>query len=134
MQRNNRLPEAWEMCAKWKQYDRAALLRERAGSPERAAVFYVLARQHRKAASIYADLGKFNQAGDVFYRLGEFGEALKFYQMEKQPNKRRLARTYERMGDFAVALNLWEEAGDKRAAEKCRVRWEKSRQGSLFNR
>jgi len=71
--RNNRLPEAWEMCAKWKEYDRAALLCERAGSPERAAGFYVLARQHGKAASICADLGKFNQAGDVFYKLGEFG-------------------------------------------------------------
>ena len=110
--RNNRLPEAWKICAKWKQYDRAALLCERAGSPEKAAVFYVLARQHRKAASIYADLGKFNKAGDVFYKLGEFGEALTFYEMEKQPDKRRLARTYEKMGDFAAALNLWKEAGD----------------------
>jgi len=64
--RNNRLPEAWEMCAKWKQYDRAALLCERAGHPERAAGFYVLARQPGKAASIYANLGKFDKAGDVF--------------------------------------------------------------------
>jgi len=38
------------------------------------------------------------------------------------------------MGDFAAALNLWKEAGDKRAAEKCRARWEKSGQRSLLNR
>jgi len=132
--RNNRLPEAWEMCAKCKQYDRAALLCERAGHPEKAAGFYVFARQPGKAASIYADLGKFDKAGDVFYKLGEFAEALTFYKMEKPPDKRRLARTYEKMENFAAALNLWKEAGDKKAAEKCRARWQRSRQRSLFNR
>ncbi len=132
--RNGRLPEAWKMCARWKRYDRAALLCERAGHPEKAAGFHVSARQPEKAVSIYAGLGKFDKAGDVFYKRGEFAEALRFYKMQKPPDKRRLARAHEKMGDFAAALNLWKEAGDKRAAEKCRSRWEKSRQGRLFHR
>jgi len=131
---NDRLPEAWQMCAKCKQYDRAALLCERAGHPERAAAFYVLARQPVKAASIYAALGKFDKAGDVYYKRGEFAEALRFYTMQQPPDKRRLARTYEKMGNFATALNLWKQAGEKRATQKCRARWEKSRQRNLFDR
>ena len=131
--RNNRFPEAWEMCAKWKRYARAALICERAGCPEKAAEYYVSARQPEKAASIYVGLGKFHKAGDAFYKRGVFAEALALYEMQKPPDKRRLARTHEKMGDFAAALNLWNEAGDKRAAEKCRARWERSRQGRLFN-
>jgi tetratricopeptide (TPR) repeat protein len=131
--RNNRLTEAWEKCAKWKRYARAALICERAGCPEKAAEYYVSARQPEKAASIYVGLGKFHKAGDAFYKRGVFAEALALYEMQKPPDKRRLARTHEKMGDFAAALNLWNEAGDKRAAEKCRARWERSRQGRLFN-
>jgi tetratricopeptide (TPR) repeat protein len=131
--RNNRLPEAWERCAKWKRYARAALICERAGYPEKAAEFYVSARQPEKAASIFIGLGKFHKAGDAFYKRGEFAEALALYEMQKPPDKRRLARTHEKMGDFAAALNLWKEAGDKRAAEKCRSLWERSRQRRLFN-
>jgi tetratricopeptide (TPR) repeat protein len=129
--RESRLPEAWERCAKWKRYDRAALICERAGELEKAAEFYVLARQPGKAASIYVGLGKFREAGDAFYKGGEFAEALAHYEMQKPVDKKRLARTREKMGDFAGAMNLWNEAGDKRAAEKCRVRWERSRQGRL---
>ncbi|MGB7295205.1 MAG: UvrD-helicase domain-containing protein [Candidatus Aminicenantales bacterium] len=131
--RNGRLPDAWERCAKGKRYDRAALVCERAGRPEKAAEFYASARQPEKAASIYAGLGRFDKAGDVFYKSGEYAAALALYAEQQPPDKKRLARTREKMGDFAAALNLWKEAGDKKASEKCRARWERSRQGGLFD-
>ena len=131
---NKRLNEAWERCAKRKRFDRAALLCERAGETEKAAEFYERAREREKAASIYVGLGKNNKAGDVFYRHGEYARALSYYETQKPPDKRRLARAKEKMGDFAGALKLWEEAGDKRSAAKCRARWDRSRQGDLFKK
>jgi len=129
---NSRLREAWERCAKWKLYGRAALICEKAGQPEKAAEFYVSARNLEKATSIYVGLGKYFKAGDAFYKRGEFEKALALYEMQKPPDKRRLARTREKLEDFAAAIDLWKEAGDKRAAEKCRARWDRSQQRRLF--
>ena len=53
------------------------------------------------------------------------------YQRQSPPNKKKMAKTYERMENYEEALKLWKETGDKKGQTKCQKNLEIRRQGML---
>jgi len=127
-EKNNLLEEAGGFFPMMGTYERTAEIFERSGNLSKAADYYFHAGQFEKAASLYSRLERFALAGDAFFRKGDYRAALEMYKKQTPPNKRKIARTCEKLGEFDRALKLWSEMGDKKAAERCRKRGEKAGQ------
>lgn len=129
--KNNLLKEAAEFFPMMGTYERTAEIFEKIGKLNKAADYYFYARQFDKAAGLYSRLKRFAAAGDVLYKLGDYCAALKMYRRQSPPNRKKVARTLEKLGDFDKALNLWHELKDRKSAARCRAKLEKAKQKEL---
>ena len=80
---------------------------------------------------LFKRLKRFSRAGDAYYKKGDFKNALKMYKSQTPQNKKKIAKTYERLEDFEKALNLWKGAGDRKAIKRCIGKLERTEQGDL---
>jgi len=129
--KNNLLEEAVEFFPMMGNYERTAEIFEKGGKLSKAADYYFYARRFDKAADLYSRLKRFAAAGDAFYKIGDYHAALKMYQRQKPPNRRKIARTLEKLGKLDKALILWEELKDRKSASKCRAKMEKAKQKEI---
>lgn len=129
--KNNLLNEAGWLIRLTGNYERSAEIFEKAGNLSKAADYSLYAGKTEKAALLYEKLKRFAMAGDAFYRRGDYHTALKMYRKQTPPNKKKIAKTCEKLGDYERALKLWQELGERRAVEKCRGRLEKAKQKKL---
>lgn len=129
--RNKLLHEASKILPMIGKYERAAEVFEKDGNLNKAADYYLYSGQTEKSALLYRQLKKFSKAGDVYYKKGDFKNALKMYESQTPQNKKKIAKTYERLEDFEKALGLWKEIGNKKAIERCIRRFEKTKQRKL---
>jgi len=129
--KNNLLHKASKILPMMGKYERAAEVFEKEGNLSKAADYYLYSGQLEKSALLYRQLKRFTKAGDVYYKKGDFKNALKMYKSQTPQNKKKIARTYERLEDFKKALSLWREIGDKKAIGKCIGRFEKTKQREL---
>jgi tetratricopeptide (TPR) repeat protein len=126
--RNNLLEEAGWLLLKVDKVERAAEVLEKGGILNKAADYYEQAGRLEKAASIYKRLRRFTRAGDIYYKMRDYRTALKTYQRQSPPNKKKMAKTYERLGDYDKALKLWKETGEKKGVKRCLTKLEKTKQ------
>ena len=114
-------------------YGSLALARSlsKSGKLGKAADYYFYARQFDKAAGLYSRLKRFAAAGDAFYKLGDYRAALKMYQRQRPPNRKKIARTLEKSGELDQALKLWQELKDRKSASRCRAKMEKAKQREI---
>jgi len=129
--KNNLLNEAGRLLRFMRRYERAAEVFEKDGNLIEAADYYGYSGQMEKCALLFRKLKRFLRAGDAFYKMGDFRNALKMYEKQTPQNKKKIAKTYERLGDFEKALSLWNKIGDRRAVERCLGKLEKTKQREL---
>ncbi len=129
--KNNLLYEASRRLPMLGKYERAAEVFEKDGNLSKAADYYLYAGQAEKSALLYRKLKRFSRAGDAYYKKGDFKNALKMYEKQTPQNKKKIAKTYEKLEDFEKALKLWKEIGDKRAIERYMRKIDKTKQREL---
>lgn len=129
--KNNLLKEAAEYFPMMGSYERTAEIFEKSGKLSKAADYYFYARQFDKAADLYSRLKRFAPAGDSFCKMGDYRAALKMYQRQSPPNRKKIARTLEKLGEFNEALNLWAELKDRKSVSRCRAKMEKAKQKEI---
>lgn len=129
--KNNLLEKAAEFFPMMGTYERTAEIFEKSGKLNKAADYYFYARQFDKAAGLYSRLKRFAAAGDALYKQGDFRAALKMYRRQSPPNRKKIARTLEKLGDLDKALNLWQELKDRKSAARCRAKLEKAKQWEI---
>jgi len=130
-QENNLLQEASEFVPLMRLGERAPIVYEKAGKLGRAADYYFYSGQFEKSALLYEKLKRFSVAGDAYCRGGDFKNALRMYEKQTPPNKKKIAKIYERLEDFKRALELWKVIGDRRSIERCLKKLDKAKQGEL---
>ncbi len=128
---NGLIQRASEVLTRKGKYERAAEVFEKAGNSSKAAEYYLYAGQAGQAALLYKRLQRFSPAGDAYYKNKDFQNALKMYKRQTPQNKKKIAKTYERLGDFEKAMVLWKEIGDKKSLERCTRKLAKKKQGEL---
>ena len=126
--KNNLMKEAAEFFPIMGSYERTAEIFEKSGKLSKAADYYFYASRFDKAADLYSLVKRFAVAGDAFYRKGDYRTALKMYQKQTPHNRKKIARTLEKLGKFDKALKLWKEVDDRRSAERCRAKMGKAKQ------
>lgn len=129
--KNNLLEEAAEFFPMMGSYERTAEIFEKIGKLSKAADYYFYASRLDKAADLYSRVKRFAVAGDALYKKGDYRNALKMYQKQTPPNKKKIARTLEKLGEFNKALKLWKEVDDRRSAARCRAKMEKAKQREI---
>ena len=129
--KNNLLEEAVGFFPMMGSYQRTAEIFEKNGKLNKAANYYFYAHQFDKAAGLYSRLKRFAAAGDAFYKLGDYRAALKMYQRQRPPNRKKIARTLEKSGELDQALKLWQELKDRKSASRCRAKMEKAKQREI---
>ena len=125
------LGEAGKFLRERGRYERAAELYEKDGKLNWAADYYLYSGQSEKAALLYEKLKRYSTAGDAYYKKGDFKSALRMYEKQTPQNKKKIAKTYERLEEYEKALNLWKEIGDRRAIERCLGKIGKTKQREL---
>lgn len=129
--KQNLLEEASGFFPMMGSYARTAEILEKTGNLNKAADYYFYARKFDKAADLYIRVKRFAPAGDVFYKIGDYHKALEMYQKQIPPNRKKIARTWEKLGEFDKALQFWKEARDQKAAAKCRAKMAKAKQRKI---
>jgi len=127
---NNDLLEeaAEEFLLMLRNHQRRAEIFEKIGKLNKAADDYFYAGNFPKAADLYIRLQRFATAGDAFFRQGDYRNALKMYRKQSPQNKRKIARTLERLEEFEKAIKLWQEVEDRKAVERCIRKMERAKQ------
>jgi tetratricopeptide (TPR) repeat protein len=128
---NDLLEEASAFFPMMGTYERTAEIFEKTGNLGKAADYYAYSRRFDKAAALYNRLKRFAPAGDAFYKMRDYRNALKMYQKQSPPNKKKIARSLEMMGELDKALKLWEELKDRKSAARCRAKMEKAKQRKI---
>ncbi len=128
---NNLLGEASEYLPLMRIGERAAVVYEKAGNLGKAADYYLYAGQFKKSALLYEELKRFSMAGDAYYKGGDFKNALRMYEKQTPPNRKKIAKVYERLEDFKRALEIWKVVGDRRSVERCLKKLDRAKQGEL---
>lgn len=129
--KNNLLYEASRLLPRMGKYERAAEVFEKGGNLSKAADYYLYGGQTEKSALLFRKLKRFSRAGDAYYKNRDFQNALKMYKKQTPQNKKKIAKTYERLGDIEKALNLWKEIGERKAIKRCLGKLEKTKQKEL---
>jgi TolA-binding protein len=129
--KNNLLEEAVEFLPMMGSYERTGEIFEKGGKLNKAADYYFYARRFDKAADLYSRLKRFAVAGDALYKKGDYRAALKMYQKQSPPNRKKIAKTLEKLGELEKALILWEEMKDRKSASRCRAKMEKAKQREI---
>jgi len=130
-EKNDLLKEASGFFPMMGTYERTAEIFEKTGNLGKAADYYSYSRRFDKAAALYSRLKRFAPAGDAFYKMKDYRSALKMYQMQRPPNRKKIARTLEMMGELDKAIKLWEELKDRKSVARCRAKMEKAGQRKL---
>ncbi len=92
---------------------------ERQGHLVEAAEFYKLGALFEKAAILFEKAGRYGRAGDCYYKQKEYEKALEVYKKQVPQDKKKIAKTYERLKDFEPALRLWKQLGHRKAIRRC---------------
>jgi len=128
---NGLIHRASEILTRKGKFGRAAEVFEKAGNFGKAADYYLYAGQAEKSALLYKRLKRFSAAGDAYYKNKDYLNALKMYKRQTPQNKRKTAKTYERLQDIEKAMILWKEIGDKKSVARCTRKLEKKKQTKL---
>jgi tetratricopeptide (TPR) repeat protein len=95
----------------------------------KAARYYAQAKEYVRSAKLYENSGDFNKAGDSYYAAGKLSEALKMYNRAGRKDK-KMARLYEKTGNFREAANIWKSLECTRNWKRCT---HKFREPTLFD-
>ncbi len=118
--KNDCIKELIDFLVKTHEHIKMAEFYEQQGELSYAAQYYEWGAEFRKAAGFYEQSGKYGPAGDCYYKVKGFKKALEMFKKQSPQDKKKLAKTYERLKDFESALKLWKKLGNPKAIRRCK--------------
>lgn len=115
------LYEVEGILAHRKEYLKLAEIYEQRGFVDDAANYYNLAGKYGKSAPMLEKIRKFTRAGGAYYKAHNYEKALEMY-VKSGKNRAKIAQTYEKLGEYAKAAELWKELGKPRKYQNCVAR------------
>ncbi len=85
-----------------------------------AAWIYETNQDLENAARCYERMGYHEKAGEMYFKSKEYPKALDAYLREPPLNRKKLARTYEKLADWENALRIYQEVGDAKGNKRCK--------------
>lgn len=91
------------------------------GDWEDAADLYFRDREWHKAAEMFVKAQIFYKAGESYYNAREYHKALEMF-LKNDKWRSKQAMTYEKLGQYAVAANIWRQLGKVNKYRRCMQR------------
>ncbi|MBN1549859.1 protein kinase, partial [bacterium] len=104
---NKKLLKTAKKLLKTGEANRAAVLFEKAGDPEKALEAYIMSRNFLRAAEIAISIGKGEEAAEFMLKAKRFDMLGEFYEVRK--NYQQAAHYYKRCGDYKKAADMYEQ-------------------------